>query len=115
MVDYKATAKNEDITELDKEWHEGYKRQMEIYQWLLRRNGYEVSSTGYFVYCNGKADRKAFDGKLDFDVTLIPYTGSDAWIEDAILKVHGCLNSSDIPEADPGCDYCNYVKEAKAF
>ena len=115
VVDYKATAKKEDITELDKEWHEGYKRQMEIYQWLLRRNGYKVSSTGYFVYCNGKADREAFDGKLDFDVTLISYTGSDDWIEEAVSKAHECLNSLIVPEADSDCDYCSYVKEAKAF
>src|SRR3990167_968163 len=75
VVDYKSTAKAEEITKLDKDWHKGYKRQMEIYQWLLRRNGYEVSDTGYFVYCNGKADRESFDGKLEFDVTLISYKG----------------------------------------
>lgn len=46
VVDYKATAKAEAITALDKDWHEGYKRQMEVYQWLLRRNSYEVSDTG---------------------------------------------------------------------
>jgi len=44
---------------LDAEWQDGYKRQMEIYQWLLRQNGLKVSDTGYFVYCNGKTDRKA--------------------------------------------------------
>lgn len=115
VVDYKATSKNEDITELNKDWHKGYKRQMEVYQWLLRQNGYEVSNIGYFVYCNGKADREAFDGKLDFDVTLIPYTGSDVWVEEAILNIYKCLNSSNVPKADPDCDYCSYVNEAKAF
>jgi len=110
VVDYKATAKEEEITELNKEWHDGYKRQMEIYQWLLRQNGYKVSDTGYFVYCNGKADRKAFDGKLEFDVTLIPYTGKDSWVEKTILEIHKCLNSEIIPEANPECDYCSYIK-----
>ncbi|MEK7481026.1 MAG: PD-(D/E)XK nuclease family protein [Patescibacteria group bacterium] len=109
VVDYKATAKNEDITELDKDWHIGYKRQMEIYQWLLRQNGYKVSDTGYFVYCNGKMDRKAFDGKLDFDVTLIPYTGSDTWVESTIRDAHACLNQNKIPAANPDCDYCSYI------
>jgi hypothetical protein len=51
---------------------------MEVYQWLLRQNGHKVSNTGYFVYCNGKKDRKAFDGKLDFDITLIPHKGNDS-------------------------------------
>lgn len=110
IVDYKATSKNEDITELNKDWQDGYKRQMEVYQWLLRQNGYKVSSTGYFVYCNGQTDRKAFDGKLEFDITLIPYTGDDGWVEKTIVEAHECLNGDKIPDADPDCDYCNYIR-----
>ncbi|NCU42517.1 MAG: hypothetical protein EOM19_07450, partial [Candidatus Moranbacteria bacterium] len=49
IVDYKATSKNGEVS-LDAEWHIGYKRQMEIYQWLFRKNGFRVSDTGYFVY-----------------------------------------------------------------
>lgn len=108
VVDYKATAKTEDITELNKSWHDGYKRQMEIYQWLLRQNKYTVSDTGYFVYCNGKADRAAFDAKLEFDITLIPYTGSDQWVEKAIRDAHECLQKNEIPAPADQCDYCAY-------
>lgn len=113
VVDYKATSKDGKITELDKEWQDGYKRQMEIYQWLLRRNGYPVSDTGYFVYCNGKKDRAAFDGKLEFDVTLIAYAGNDAWVEKAVVFAHDCLMGSKIPAADPDCDYCSYIASVK--
>ena len=109
VVDYKATSKDEDITELNKDWQIGYKRQMEVYQWLLRQNGYKVSDTGYFVYCNGQTDRKAFDGKLEFDVTLIPYKGNDSWVADALKDAHKCLNSDKIPKAGKECDYCAYV------
>ena len=109
VVDYKATSKDEDITELNKDWQIGYKRQMEVYQWLLRQNGYKVSNTGYFVYCNGQTDRKAFDGKLEFDVTLIPYRGNDSWVDGAIKDAHKCLNSDKIPKAGSECDYCAYV------
>ncbi|MCX6813599.1 MAG: PD-(D/E)XK nuclease family protein [Candidatus Azambacteria bacterium] len=110
IVDYKATSKDEEIIELSKEWQDGYKRQMEIYQWLLRKNGYKVSNTGYFVYCNGKTDKKAFDAKLEFDITLISYTGNDSWIEKVILEAHRCLNSEKIPEANPDCNYCDYIR-----
>ncbi len=82
---------------------------MEVYQWLLRNNGYKVSDTGYFVYCNGQTDRKAFDGKLEFDVTLINYKGNDSWVEKAIKDAHKCLNSDKIPKAGAECDYCSYV------
>ena len=113
VVDYKATSKDEEITELNKDWQKGYKRQMEIYQWLLRQNGYKVSSTGYFVYCNGKTDRTAFDAKLEFDITLISYVGDDSWVEKTLINAHKCLNSDKIPKADPECDYCSYVKALK--
>lgn len=110
VVDYKATAKAGEITVLDKDWHDGYKRQMEVYQWLLRQNGYTVSDTGYFVYCNGQTDRKAFDGKLEFEVTLIPHKGNDSWVSRAITDAHACLNKNEIPAAGAGCDYCDYVR-----
>jgi len=109
VVDYKATSKDEEITELNKDWQIGYKRQMEVYQWLLRQNGYKVSSTGYFVYCNGQTDRKAFDGKLEFVVTLIAYKGDDSWVEKSIVEAHKCLNGDKIPKAASECDYCSYV------
>ncbi len=114
VVDYKATAKDEAITSLDKEWHVGYKRQMEIYQWLLRNNGYSVSNTGYFVYCNGKTDKEAFDGKLDFDVTIIPYEGDASWVEGTIFDIKQCLEGEMIPAASPDCDYCAYVNSVKS-
>ncbi len=109
VVDYKATAKAEEINSLDKDWHIGYKRQMEIYQWLLRQNKYKVSNTGYFVYCNGKADKEAFDSKLEFDITLISYKGNDNWVEKIIIEAHKCLNSDDIPKSGNDCDYCSYI------
>lgn len=110
VVDYKSTSKNEEITALDQDWQDGYKRQMEIYQWLLRQNNYKVSDTGYFVYCNGNTDKEAFDGKLEFDITLISHTGNDSWVEKTIIDAHKCLNHKTIPKANLDCDYCNYVK-----
>ena len=109
IVDYKATSKNEEVN-LDADWQIGYKRQMEVYQWLFRRNDFTVSDTGYFVYCNGKTDRKAFDGKLEFDVNIIPYKGSGHWIENTLSAIHKCLSVENIPEAGDGCDYCSYRK-----
>lgn len=111
VVDYKATSKTSPVT-LDADWQDGYKRQMEIYQWLLRQNGLKVSNTGYFVYCNGKTDKEAFDGKLEFDIDLLPYTGDDSWVEEMLYEIKKCLDGK-IPEADHDCDYCNYRKAAK--
>ncbi len=112
VVDYKATSKEEDIVELNKEWQDSYKRQMEVYQWLLRKNNLEVSDTGYFVYCNGRTDKEAFDGKIEFDITLIPYEGDDSWIEKELYKIKEVLDSEIVPKSDPECDFCLYRNEA---
>ena len=110
VVDYKATSKEGKITALDPEnsLHQQYKRQMEVYQWLLRRNGFSVSNKGYLVYANGSKDEEAFDGKLIFEVTLVPCVGDDGWVESAIEKVHACLEDDRVPKKKPDCDYCSY-------
>lgn len=107
IVDYKATSKEEEVT-LDADWQIGYKRQMEIYQWLFRKNGFNVSSTGYFVYCNGNTDKEAFDGKLEFDIKIIPYTGDDSWVEKTVLDAILCLKNNNLPEPGGDCDFCKY-------
>ena len=111
IVDYKATSKDGEVS-LDAEWQDGYKRQMEVYQWLFRKNGFEVLPTGYFVYANGRTDKKAFDAKLEFDVKIIPYKGDDSWVEKAIVDAHDILMSDKIPHSGPDCDFCSYRKAA---
>lgn len=106
IVDYKATAKDTEVN-LDAEWQRSYKRQMEIYQWLFRQNRFVVSPVGYFVYCNGRRDREAFDAKLEFDIKLIPYAGKDAWVPQVLVGARKCLEG-DLPKAGQTCDYCAY-------
>lgn len=108
IVDYKATAKAGEVA-LDAEWQDGYKRQMEVYQWLFRMNGFKVSKTGYFVYCNGDMNKEAFNGRLDFRIKIIPYDGKDGWIEESVRKIAECLKG-DLPKEGADCDYCAYTE-----
>lgn len=107
VVDYKATSKTTPVN-INAPWQKGYKRQMEVYQWLLRKNGHPVSDTGYFVYCNGKRDRQAFDAKLEFDIDLLPYKGNDAWVEKTLLAAKKTLTSDEVPTSAEGCDFCSF-------
>ena len=107
VVDYKATSKNSEIN-LDAEWQNSYKRQMEFYQYLLKNNGFKVSKTGYFVYCNGIKQRERFDENLEFEVHLLPYKGNTSWIEPQLIDLKKCLNQEHIPEFSDDCEYCKY-------
>jgi hypothetical protein len=112
VVDYKATSTSKEIT-LDDPWKQAYKRQMEIYQWLLRQNGFKVDNTGYFVFANGLSDKPAFNKKLEFAVTLVPYVGNAAWVEGKILAAHACLCDDQRPSSNLTCEYCQYVTAVK--
>lgn len=107
VVDYKATSKKEEVT-LDAEWQNAYKRQVEVYQWLFVKNGFAVSPIAYFVYVNGNSDAAQFDGKLEFEMTIIPYSGNTTWIEGTLQKLHTCLLESEAPKANADCAYCAY-------
>lgn len=113
IVDYKATSKNGEVS-IDADWQIAYKRQIEVYQWLFRANDFKVSDTGYFVYCNGKQDSPSFDGKLEFDIKLIPYKGEDNWVEPAIINLKACLEG-DMPAVGTAamggeCEHCAYAR-----
>jgi len=100
---------------IDAPWQISYKRQVEIYQWLFRQNGFDVSDTTYFVYCNGMTDKEAFDAKLEFRINVIPYQGNSEWVEEALVKIKKCLDSSEIPAPAPDCDFCAYRKNTQAI
>lgn len=113
VVDYKATAENGEVS-IDAPWQNSYKRQIEVYQWLFRRNGFQVSDTGYFVYCNGDTSREAFEARIDFKIKLIPYTGNDGWIDQTIQNIAACLKHDALPDPGSDCDYCKYRQAAGA-
>lgn len=111
VVDYKATAKSKEINDLEaSKWHDAYRRQMEVYQWLLRQNGFNVSDTAYFVYANGIAAKEGFFNKVEFRTTIFPYKGKSDWVEPTLTAIKKILNSDDIPPPADDCEYCLYAK-----
>ena len=109
VVDYKATSKPGSITTLsDSSWEESYRRQLGIYQWLLRKMGFTVSNTGYFVYANAKQDVPEFANVLQFDTTLVPCIGDSDWVDDILPQIHQCLLSDMYPPSSPDCEFCRY-------
>jgi hypothetical protein len=116
VVDYKATAKDKEITSLGPVggWQDSYRRQMETYQWLLRANGFKVSDTGYFVYANGDASKEGFNDIVEFRTNVFPHHGSDSWVEVTLQKMKDCMEGDMPPvgQAAMGgpCDYCSYAR-----
>lgn len=114
IADVKATAKNNfnwNETFNKYEYAKAYKRQLEMYQWLFRMNGFEVADEAYLVYFNGKKNEKFFNNKLQFDAHVIKLECSSDWVEKKLLETVNLLRSNDFPKPSPNCEYCNYLKK----
>ena len=137
IVDYKSTAgkKSEDKKrlepiDLEGSYKKSFKRQMEMYQWILRQNGFTVKDLSYFLYVNG--DQHFAKGMLkesknsaimNFEVQFIPYIGDDSWVFDTLQKVKKCLEQKECPKhsisgfgpkGDLPCEYLTFLNGIKS-
>ena len=112
VVDYKAQSNNTPVeTEayLDSKFHQGYKRQMDIYVHILRKMNFKVSNTTYFMVCNGEKTNEKFDNKIDFKTVLVPYESDPSWIPSKIKDMKKTLESDKVPEYNEDCESCVYL------
>jgi len=111
IVDYKSTSKKDEPS-IDTGFGDSYKRQMEIYQWLFRKSGFNVSPVGYFLYVNGSKLGNFYengtDGVMHFETTLIAHNGDDIWVDKVVESAIKCLQLNDTPVSGVDCDNCRY-------
>jgi hypothetical protein len=110
VADYKATARR-DAPSAEK-LYPSYQRQMDVYQFLVRRQGFEVSDRGWFVYANGNAAAGEFGNSLHFSTAMIPYDGDDEWVLPAFRSAVELAEARVAPAPGEDCPYCGYVQRA---
>ncbi len=114
IADVKATSKNHfdwEDTFNKYEYAKAYKRQLEMYQWLFRKNGFQVADEAYLVYFNGKKNEKYFNNVLNFDAYVIKLNCSSSWVEAKVIETVKLLKSNFFPKPSSTCEYCNYLKK----
>ncbi len=114
IVDYKSQASSSEVSEanyMSNVYHQSYKTQMDIYSYLMAKNGFEVFSTSYFYVCNADRGAENFSGKLNFSETLIPYKWDISWIDQKIQEMIRILNSEQLPDSNFSCENCAYAKQ----
>ena len=117
IIDYKSTSQKTEGKEitLEDQWKASYKRQMDMYVWIMRRKGFDVSSIGYFLYCDGdRFSRYDFLGVeeavMKFKMSLLPYDVSTEWIEPTLVEIKKCLTSDKTPEHSDTCEYGSFLE-----
>jgi hypothetical protein len=113
VADYKATSKAGDITA--ESLQPAYRRQAEVYQFLVRRQQLVVSDTAWFVYANGIKTGDRFDNRLPFTTVLIPYVGNDDWVLETFRRAVETAVSPSAPPARVGCVWCKFVSQRQSL
>lgn len=114
IIDYKATSKAGEVV-LDQDYHDAYRRQLDIYAWLFKMNTYPVHDKAYWVYCNGIKDGETFENCLHFKTVLIEHPVDTTWIESKLMEAHQCLNQSKPPARTDNCQFCKYLTSVESL
>ena len=67
------------------------------YQWLFRKNGFQVANEAYLVYYNALKDEPFFNQILKFKLYLVRLECDDSWVEKKLLKLLTYLNLMNFP------------------
>ena len=118
VVDYKSTSKKTDgLALLDGFFAQAYKRQMDIYVWIMTRMGFDVSRTGYFLYVNGDRESQTDFiqkdiGLMEFKLSLIPYETDLTWIDEILPQIKKNLHLRSRPPHSDRCEYGSFLNSA---
>ena len=112
-VEFKSTQTKdgESVKYLGKPHYKFWKNQLEVYGYLLEKNGFKISQDSYIVFCNAGISEEEWNEKLNFDVQVINYKMDYKWVESTMDKIKELLNQDKIPDySDPDhCDMCRYL------
>jgi hypothetical protein len=114
VVDYKSQASNEEVepkSYLSGVYHQGYKMQLDFYNYLLNCMSYKTSPISYFLVVNADKTVDGFHGKMIFSETLIPYENNTSWIPAKIREMISLMNQKEVPLGNESCENCAYARQ----
>jgi hypothetical protein len=119
IVDYKSTSQKSDkgpIT-LNDPWKLAYKRQMDLYAWVLYKKGFPVDGKGYFLYCD--ADRfseysflNSESANMKFKINLIDYEVNFSWISPTLEQIYDTIRLPERPSHNHLCEYGKFLRDS---
>lgn len=114
VVDYKSQANRNAVeTEsyLASPYHEGYKVQMDFYNYLLDLMEFPIGDISYFLVVNANRAASGFHGVMEFEETIVPYQHDISWIDERVQNMIDCMNSDKLPESNTSCENCAYARQ----
>ena len=116
-IEFKSTQTKdgEQTKYLGKPHHKFWKNQLEVYGYLLEKNGFKVSKDAFIVFCNADISLEDWKESLNFDVYVINYKMNYSWVEPTLDKIKKLLLDKKVPDfSDPdNCDMCRFIVDQK--
>lgn len=91
---------------LKEDTHKHYQTQMDIYNFLLRKNGYETEDYTYLLFYYPKEVTET--GEVVFDTKLVKMPTDAKKGEEVFNKAISVLQMEEAPEAGEDCGYCRF-------
>jgi hypothetical protein len=116
VVDYKSQANRNAVetkSYLASPYHEGYKMQMDFYNYLLDLMEFPIGDISYFLVVNANRAASGFHGVMEFEETIVPYQHDISWIDERVQNMIDCMNSDKLPESNISCENCAYARQRK--
>ncbi len=114
VVDYKSQANSktvEPLSYLASPYHEGYKIQMDFYNYLLDLMEFPIGDTSYFLVVNANRGASGFHGVMEFTETIVPYQHDISWLDEQVQNMIDCMNLNKLPESNISCENCAYARQ----
>lgn len=122
VVEYKSTYRSDD-PELEGATMESYMRQVEFYQFLLRKNGFQVSDRAFVLFVNADPhadlEKEVFDSSGEFyhmphrPPALRSFIGNGEWIPHALEEISKLLKQDEFPPHSSNCDHARFLQRER--
>jgi len=109
VVDYKSSGSREIRIYPD------YQKQMEVYSWLLGRNGFQTYPEAYFVFYQVDKSGGGFQNALPFIEQLKSVKVDTSWVGDVFEQAVAVARRDTPPDLETPCEHCIYVQKAANF
>lgn len=90
---------------LKQDTHLSYQKQIDIYTFLLQRNGHKTEKYGYLLFYH--PDKIEDNGSVDFNVDLIKMEAKPSRGKKVFMDAVKCL-SGEKPKSHSDCKFCEY-------
>lgn len=107
-LDYKSTAKSVEKV------YDSFQLQLDIYSFLLEKNGFKTSKTGYFVFYVVNKN-KGFIDRIPFKKEILQVKTNSVGIYDIFKDAVKILRDGNMPKHSPDCTFALWADKVKNF